>query len=72
MNTKNAPELIKEFSIRHPNLNIGAGTVCNMKDLDTATNAGASFIVSPIFSEELIKECNQRDMAVFPRSSNPN
>lgn len=71
LNTKNAPELIKEFSTLHPNLNIGAGTVCNMKDLDTATNAGASFIVSPIFSEELIKECNQREMAVFPGALTP-
>ena len=71
LNTKNAPELIKEFSIRHPNLNIGAGTVCNMKDLDTATNAGASFIVSPIFSEELIKECIEREIAVFPGALTP-
>ena len=71
LNTKNAPELIKEFSIRHPNLNIGAGTVCNIKDLDTATNAGASFIVSPIFSEELIKECIEREIAVFPGALTP-
>ena len=47
LNTKNAPELIKEFSTLHPNLNVGAGTVCNMKDLDTATNAATAIKVFP-------------------------
>lgn len=47
-------------------LNIGAGTVCDMNDLDKALKAGAQFIVAPIVNEEVIKACVDLSIPVFP------
>jgi 2-dehydro-3-deoxyphosphogluconate aldolase/(4S)-4-hydroxy-2-oxoglutarate aldolase len=72
--TMNSAEAIDEieYLVKHfPRLNIGAGTVCNMNDLNAAFNAGASFIVSPILDLELIKESISRSMAVFPGAFSP-
>ena len=38
-------------------LNIGAGTVCNLSDLNRALEAGAQFIVTPIIDEQVINAC---------------
>ncbi|WP_162056200.1 bifunctional 4-hydroxy-2-oxoglutarate aldolase/2-dehydro-3-deoxy-phosphogluconate aldolase [Pontibacter pamirensis] len=52
-------------------LNIGAGTVCTLKDLDQAFQAGAQFIVTPILREEVIKACVARDVPVFAGAYTP-
>jgi 2-dehydro-3-deoxyphosphogluconate aldolase/(4S)-4-hydroxy-2-oxoglutarate aldolase len=52
-------------------MNIGAGTVCTMEELDLACDAGASFIVSPILSIEIIKKSIERKVAVFPGALTP-
>lgn len=59
--------LIKDF----PELNVGAGTVCNMKDLTKALEAGAQFIVTPIIDEEVITYCVKNDIPVFPGAFTP-
>lgn len=71
MNTQGAAEIISQLSTSFPNLNIGAGTVCDMEDLDTAKNAGASFIVTPILDIELIKACRDSGLPVFPGAYTP-
>ena len=71
MNSKEAENEISFLCSNFPNLNIGAGTVCTIKDLDKAQDAGASFIVSPILDLNLIKECVQRKLAVFPGAFSP-
>ena len=48
MNSKNVEYIISQLVKANPDINIGAGTVCNMDDLEKALNAGASFIVTPI------------------------
>ncbi len=52
-------------------LNVGAGTVCNMDDLDRALGAGAQFIVSPIIDESVIQKCVALDVPVFPGAYTP-
>lgn len=52
-------------------LNIGAGTVCTMADLEKALEAGAQFIVTPILSEEVIRHAVSRKIPVFPGAYTP-
>ncbi|MCB0668862.1 MAG: bifunctional 4-hydroxy-2-oxoglutarate aldolase/2-dehydro-3-deoxy-phosphogluconate aldolase [Saprospiraceae bacterium] len=71
MNSAAAEEEIKYLSSNFPGLNIGAGTVCTLADLDQAEKAGASFIVSPILDVRLIREANRKNLAVFPGAFSP-
>ena len=72
MNSPGAVESIK-YAIEHYNdrLNIGAGTVCTANDLEVALNAGAQFIVTPIMSLEIIKQCRQSGVPVFAGAYTP-
>lgn len=73
--TMNSEEAVKAISYLVKsfgrNLNIGAGTVCNMNDLDKALNAGAQFIVTPIIDENVIKECVIKEVPVFAGAYTP-
>ena len=71
MNSPRAAEIIQNSVKDFPQMNIGAGTVCTMEELDLACNAGASFIVSPILSTEIIKKSIERKVAVFPGALTP-
>ena len=71
MNSPRSAEIIKNSVKDFPQMNIGAGTVCTMEELDLACNAGASFIVSPILSSEIIKKSIEREVAVFPGALTP-
>ena len=71
MNSPRAAEIIQNSVKDFPQMNIGAGTVCTMEELDLACNAGASFIVSPILSNEIIKKSIERKVAVFPGALTP-
>ncbi|MBX2843821.1 MAG: bifunctional 4-hydroxy-2-oxoglutarate aldolase/2-dehydro-3-deoxy-phosphogluconate aldolase [Flammeovirgaceae bacterium] len=72
MNTPDAVELIRYASKNFGrNLNVGAGTVCNTKELEAALKAGAQFIVSPVVEEELIQDCVDRKIPVFPGAFTP-
>jgi 2-dehydro-3-deoxyphosphogluconate aldolase/(4S)-4-hydroxy-2-oxoglutarate aldolase len=52
-------------------LNVGAGTVCTMDDLDTALQAGAQFIVTPILSLPIIARCRELSIPIFPGAYTP-
>ena len=71
MNTPDAIEQIQYLNKTFPGLNIGAGTVCNEKDLEKALNAGACFIVTPILKIELIRKCLKENIPIFPGSLTP-
>jgi 2-dehydro-3-deoxyphosphogluconate aldolase / (4S)-4-hydroxy-2-oxoglutarate aldolase len=67
MNTPNAEQIIRLITAEYNGvLNIGAGTVCNDKELDLAVQAGAQFIVMPIVNESVIKSCVKQKIPVFP------
>lgn len=50
---------------------IGAGTVLTEKQVDEAADAGAKFIVSPGFSENIVKYCISKNLTVIPGCSRP-
>lgn len=60
--------LVKNYS---ETLNIGAGTVCSLPDLDKAMAAGARFIVTPILNKKVIKACVEAKVLVFPGAYTP-
>lgn len=72
MNTPNATDIIRSC-INHfgHSLNIGAGTVCDVMELELALSAGAQFIVTPIINEDVIKLCVKRNIPVFPGAYTP-
>lgn len=72
MNSPNACEQIAELAaIYTGKLNIGAGTVCSMKDLEEALKSRAQFIVTPIINEEVIKACVSENIPIFPGAYTP-
>jgi 2-dehydro-3-deoxyphosphogluconate aldolase/(4S)-4-hydroxy-2-oxoglutarate aldolase len=72
MNSTNAEKhiasLVETYGGR---LNIGAGTVCSMSDLEKAIAAGAQFIVTPIINEGVIKTCVSKKIPIFPGAYTP-
>jgi 2-dehydro-3-deoxyphosphogluconate aldolase/(4S)-4-hydroxy-2-oxoglutarate aldolase len=72
MNTKDCADIIRyAVSQYRDKLQIGAGTVCSLQDLDTALQAGAKFIVSPIVNDEVIKTCVEYKIPVYPGAYTP-
>jgi 2-dehydro-3-deoxyphosphogluconate aldolase/(4S)-4-hydroxy-2-oxoglutarate aldolase len=71
MNSEGAEEMIRHLSERYSSLNIGAGTVCDKDDLRKAVKAGASFIVTPVVDERVIKKCVKWGIPVFPGAFSP-
>jgi 2-dehydro-3-deoxyphosphogluconate aldolase/(4S)-4-hydroxy-2-oxoglutarate aldolase len=71
MNSTKASETISYISKNHPNLNVGAGTVCDMNDLQKAFDAEATFIVTPIVYQEVIVAYSQRDIPIFSGAHTP-
>jgi 2-dehydro-3-deoxyphosphogluconate aldolase / (4S)-4-hydroxy-2-oxoglutarate aldolase len=54
-----------------PDLLVGAGTVLNKAHVDQAVEAGATFIVSPGFSADVVNHCATLGVPVFPGIANP-
>lgn len=52
-------------------IDIGAGTVTSLIQLEEAVTAGASFIVTPIVVPEVISACVQQGLPVFPGACTP-
>jgi len=71
MNSPDAIDAIHYLNEAYPQLNIGAGTVCTLTDLEQAEAAGASFIVSPILDIRLIHAAKEKGLAVFPGAFSP-
>lgn len=72
MNSTGAEEIIASLVKSYGNkLNIGAGTVCTMNDLERALNAGAQFVVTPIVNEDVIRACADQKIPVFPGAYTP-
>ena len=64
----NAVELIRESK---PNLLIGAGTVLTIDQAKASADAGAKFIVSPIFEKQVVDFCDQNGLCVMPAGLTP-
>ena len=71
MNTAGATEMISKLRGEFKELNVGAGTVCNMEDYEKAVAAGAQFIVTPILDETVIKTAVAHGIPIFPGAYSP-
>lgn len=50
---------------------IGAGTILNVRQAKEAEDAGAKFLVSPGYSDEVVNYCIERNIAVLPGCMTP-
>ncbi|MBN2406279.1 MAG: bifunctional 4-hydroxy-2-oxoglutarate aldolase/2-dehydro-3-deoxy-phosphogluconate aldolase [Elusimicrobia bacterium] len=72
MNTPGAAGVIERAAAAAGGrLEIGAGTVTDMKELHAALGAGASFIVMPASDRRIIEYCRRRSIPVFPGAMTP-
>lgn len=72
MNTVGAEGMIKKAkTVYGDTIHIGAGTVCNIKDLQKALEAGADFIVTPIVDTNVIEKCVSSNIPIFPGAFSP-
>ena len=72
LNTPEALSVISSLANQYNGeLNVGAGTVCTLNDLTDAVNAGANFIVTPIFKAEVVKKCVSMEVPIFPGAFSP-
>ena len=61
-----AEEAIRLAAKRFPQMLVGAGTVINAEQCRGALAAGAKFIVSPGFSEEVATVCTDKGILYLP------
>lgn len=73
MNTPEAASLIQKLSREYgSDINIGAGTVLTLEDLQTAHKAGATFVLAPtLLSEEMFDYCKEHEILSVPGAFTP-
>jgi 2-dehydro-3-deoxyphosphogluconate aldolase/(4S)-4-hydroxy-2-oxoglutarate aldolase len=50
---------------------LGAGTVTDVATARAVIDAGASFVVSPVFKPDVVAACHERDVAAMPGCFSP-
>ncbi len=72
MNSAGAPALIRDMvAAARGRIMVGAGTVLEVRDLEAALEAGASFVVMPTLVPEVTRRCTERGIPVFPGALTP-
>ena len=72
MNSKQPEAQIKEaIQSAGGEMNIGAGTVTERAKLETATQAGATFIVTPNLNLDIVNACQDGNLPIFPGAMTP-
>lgn len=66
-----AKEAIASGTKAFEDMNIGAGTVINAEQAKSAVQAGAKFIVSPGFSDEVARYCTDEKIPYYPGCVTP-
>lgn len=69
--TDAAAGAIKIMSEQCPEMLVGAGTVLNVAQCKEALEAGAKFIVTPGYSEEVTTYCCENNIPIFPGICTP-
>lgn len=69
--TEQAEEAIKRISREFPDLLVGAGTILTIDQVDKAVKAGAKFIVSPGFNNNVVNYCIANEITIIPGTSTP-
>ena len=65
--TAAAKECISIMRKEFPEMLVGAGTVLTVEQVDEALEAGAQFIISPGFDEDVVKHCLEKNVPVTPK-----
>ncbi len=71
LRTECALEAIAKVAAEVPDMIVGAGTVLNKEQAQKAVEAGAKFIVSPGFSEDIVKWCLDNGISCCPGCVTP-
>ena len=71
LRTEAALDAIKNVAGERPDMLVGAGTVLNLEQAKLSIDAGAKFIVSPGFDEEVVRFCIEKNVAVTPGCVTP-
>ena len=71
MTVPRAVELIAELVQTLPQALIGAGTITDPNMARQVIDAGAKFVVSPVFRPRIIEACHERDVPVMPGCFTP-
>ncbi len=66
-----AADCIAAIAKEVPEITVGAGTVINKEQAQTAIAAGARFLVSPGISKEVAKAADEAQMPLLPGIANP-
>jgi 2-dehydro-3-deoxyphosphogluconate aldolase/(4S)-4-hydroxy-2-oxoglutarate aldolase len=66
LRTPSALDCIKAISNEVADCDVGAGTITKVSEFDRCQAAGASFMVSPGFSTELLREARDRSLSFLP------
>lgn len=66
-----AAECITAMAEAEPDMCVGAGTVLTVEQVDRAVAAGAQFIVSPGYNEDVVRHCIEIDVPVLPGTVSP-
>ncbi|MBA4698582.1 MAG: bifunctional 4-hydroxy-2-oxoglutarate aldolase/2-dehydro-3-deoxy-phosphogluconate aldolase [Ruminococcus sp.] len=61
-----AKEAIQQMASEVPEIIVGAGTVHNIEQAQSAVEAGASFIVTPGFNPDVVKWCLKHQVDIIP------
>lgn len=71
LRTAAALDSIRSVAAQCPDMIVGVGTVLTIEQAKEAVEAGAKFIVSPGFDEEIVKWCVENDIDVTPGCVTP-
>ena len=72
MTVPRAVDLIRELAPALPDgFLLGAGTVTDVATAHAVIDAGASFVVGPVFRPDVIAACHERDVAAMPGCFSP-
>lgn len=66
-----AAQAIRAMTRQFPDMLVGAGTVVSVDQVKQAVDAGAKFIVSPCFSEDVVRYCTDHQILVIPGCVTP-
>jgi 2-dehydro-3-deoxyphosphogluconate aldolase/(4S)-4-hydroxy-2-oxoglutarate aldolase len=68
--TARAAEALKLMA-QDTRLVVGAGTVLTVEQVDTAIEAGATYVVTPGYSRDVVRACQDRGIPVIPGVATP-
>jgi len=72
MTTPNALQVIEELARKMGNeIQLGVGSVLDAKTAQSAIDAGAEFVVSPVYKKEIIETAHRNDKAAMPGCFTP-